>query len=105
MRWTRGRALTGRAARAAKSGGPDPPTPGSSLAGRFAKRRGRTGPADRGEHVEAVTPFARGMSAVPADAVVACVRRVQLFCTQGSRVQPASGIPRALRFPRVTMIE
>src|ERR1700741_5401305 len=39
------------------------------------------------------------MPAVSA-ALFACVRKVHFFCTQGSRVRPASGIPCALSYAR-----
>src|ERR1700742_4136099 len=82
--------------RTAKSCGPDPPTLGSSFAGRFAERRWLSSPVHRGERGAAVNTIARGMPVVPAEPVLlACVMRT-LFCTQGSRVRPASGIPCAL---------
>jgi len=92
----RGSAPTKASSRTVKPYGPVPPTLGSSFAGRFATRRWLKSPVHRGEYGAAVNTIAQGMSVVPAEPVVACVRKVHSLCTQGSRVRPASGIPCAL---------
>src|SRR5258708_31305386 len=63
-----------------------------------ARRRWLTSPVHRGEHGAAVKTIARGMPVVPAALSLLACAKCTIFCTQGSRVRPASGIPCALRF-------
>jgi hypothetical protein len=87
--------------RTAKACGPDLPTLGSSLRVMIPQATVAKEPGHRGERVISRNTIARGMPVVPAEPVLlACVMRTR-FCTQGSRVRPASGIPRALFSSRV----
>src|SRR5581483_11574791 len=105
MRWTRGCfSALWRADEGIFSDGQAvwscPPDAGVKLCGTFRRATETNSPVLRGERGATVNTIARGMPVVPAEPVLlACVMRT-LFCTQGSRVRPASGIPRALFYSR-----
>ena len=80
----------------AKACGPGPPMLGSSLKVMIFRRRRQSKPGLRGEHVISVNTIARGMPVVPAALSLLACAKVHSLCTQGPRVRPASGIPRAL---------
>jgi len=82
--------------RTAKSCGPDSPMLESSLSMMIDRRWWLTSPVHQGEREAAVKTIAQGNAGCFGCPVVACVRKVHFLCTQGSRVQPASGIPCAL---------
>jgi hypothetical protein len=91
-------ARTKASPRTAKSCGPDSPMLGSTPGSRARGDGGQEAGAPRRPRISR-NPLRRECrcSAVP---VVACVRKVHVLCTQGSRVQPASGIPCALSVER-----
>jgi hypothetical protein len=92
----------GRAARkrTVKPCGPDPPTLVSSSARRIAERWWLKSPAHQGEHGAAVNTIAQGMPDVSAALSLLACAKCTPFCTQGSRVRPAPGIPCALLISR-----
>jgi hypothetical protein len=90
------RARRARSMRTAKPCGPDTPMLVSSSVRRIAERWWLTSPVHQGERGAAVKTIAQGMPDCLGCPVAACVRKVHLLCTQGSRVRPASGIPCAL---------
>jgi hypothetical protein len=73
-----------------------PPDAGVKPCEMIARRWWLTSPVHQGERGAAVKTIAQGMPDCLGCPVVACVRKVHLLCTQGSRVRPASGIPCAL---------
>jgi len=100
QRWTPSVADERHARRTVKSCGPGPPTLGSSLAKTFGRATGANKPAPRGEREAAVKTIAQGTPAVSAALWFLACAECTLFCTQGSRVRPASGVPCALLFHR-----
>jgi hypothetical protein len=91
------RAKTKRGSRTAKSCGPDLPTLGSSsrVDPRMTVARK---PGHRGRARISRKTIARGMPVVRLPCGCLRAQSAPFFCTQGSRVRPASGIPCALRF-------
>jgi hypothetical protein len=105
MRWTRGcfsalarrrRHLFGRSSRVV-------PTPRRwcQACGRSRRRWWLTSPVHQGERGAAVKTIAQGVPVFRLPCGFLRAQKCTSFCTQGSRVRPASGIPCALFASRV----
>jgi hypothetical protein len=69
---------------------------------RCARRRWLESPAHRGEHAISRKPLRGECRAFRLNLSLLACAECTIFCTQGSRVRPASGIPCALSLSRVS---
>jgi hypothetical protein len=91
---------TNAPARTVKPCGPVPPTLGSSFVVMIRKAMVAKSPVHQGEHGAAVAPLRRECRMLRLPCFAWRARNVRIFCTQGSRVRPAPGIPCALVISR-----